>query len=98
MVLTEKPIRDLDKNVTELTDHYTDLHREFDTYRGRLLKDEELVAANKLIDEIHKTYAELHQVAFWVAHRYEWAINIANSHKQFLDDLEAAIGKTNGQS
>jgi molecular chaperone GrpE (heat shock protein) len=98
MALTEKPVKNLDKTVTELTDHYMELHREFDTFRGRLLKDEELAAANKLIDEIQKTYAELHQIAFWVAHRYEWAVNIANSHKHFLDDLEAAIGKEHGQS
>jgi molecular chaperone GrpE (heat shock protein) len=90
MVLTKKPIENLDKTVTELTDHYMKLHREFDTFRGRLLNKEDGEKAANIAKEIHDTYAEIHQIAFWVANRYEWANNVASTHAQFLDDLDVA--------
>lgn len=83
-------MKKVDDKVTELTDKYADLQARFDTYRGRILSEQDDKEIIEIIQEIHDTYLEIHQVAFWVAHRYEWANNIADSHNRFLNDLDAA--------
>ena|ERR1700750_70641 len=81
---------DLEAYLTQKYAEYLEHHKEFDTFRGKQLTDEDVVAVNKVIENIQKSFVDIYPICHFVAHRHQFVTNAVNSHDDFLDSIQKA--------
>jgi uncharacterized protein YoxC len=71
-------------------DHYCQLHKEFDRYRGSVIEDTNIEKINALLKDIQDEFAELYPVYHWINYQSQPTSNIVSSYKSFIDNLKKA--------
>lgn len=89
----EKLVKDLDNQINEVYNKYVQLHEELNFHRGKPLDDTNLPEVNRLLKEIQETFALLYPAYYFIAHRYQYAVNAVNSYETFIDQIKK-IGAT----
>lgn len=85
-------VNELDAKITQLNSEYVELHKHFDTFRGKVA-GEHADEINEVLHNIQVKFQELYPALFFIASRNQYAGNIAEEHHKFLEAILKAGGK-----
>ena len=86
----DEMVKVIDKKMTDEYQEFVDMHEALNTYRGRILNEQETDSANELLEGIAAKYRDLHPVYYFIAARYQIVVNRAHDYDVFVDSLEKA--------
>jgi hypothetical protein len=78
----------LDAAITQVWDHYIDLHKELDTHRGKPIDDTNLPEVNRLLGEIQNTFSQLYPAFHFIAIRHEYVSNAVTFYNDFIETIK----------
>jgi hypothetical protein len=90
MAKMENSIRKIGKDINERCEKYTALLKEFDTYRGRQLTEEDVAQVNIILMDIQELYnKEIFPLFSFIKVNYATADTAMIAHEQFINDINA---------
>lgn len=85
----EKLVKELQQRHDFAWETYLDLHKEMDSFRGRMLDGAELVKVNEILAMIQEHFAhQLYPTFNFVLWRYDQAKNACQQYEEFILSLK----------
>ena len=78
----------LDEQLVEQWNKYSDLHEEFNKFRGIELSDEQLEDMNKVLSDIQDTFKEIYPFFVLFSQRAQFCANAMQTHEEFIAELK----------
>lgn len=88
--LLKRLVSELDEEMNRVYTEYTELHKELDRHRGKVIDETNGPVINQLIQSIQDKFAELYPAYHFIAHRHQYVVNATNSFTEFLEQLKKA--------